>query len=178
VDLKAFTEEFYFRQTGAHLQPVLDTLAFIRHETQCWLEITTLLIPGLNDSPEELKQLSQWCCRELGADVPIHFTAFHPDFKMRDIGATPASTLILAREIAMGEGLNYVYTGNVHNKEGDTTFCPSCHASLIERDWYRIEGYHLTPEGACGECGHAVAGRFAAAAGAFGPRRIPVRIAA
>ncbi|MBC5767377.1 AmmeMemoRadiSam system radical SAM enzyme [Ramlibacter albus] len=178
VDLKAFTEEFYFRQTGAHLKPVLDTLAFIQHETDCWLEITTLLIPGLNDSAEEIKQLSQWCYRELGPDVPIHFTAFHPDFKMRDIPATPAATLVRAREVAMGEGLNYVYTGNVHNKEGDTTFCPSCHASLIERDWYRIDGYHLTAEGACGECGHVVAGRFDAKAGNFGPRRIPVRLAA
>jgi pyruvate formate lyase activating enzyme len=178
VDLKAFTEAFYFRQTGAHLQPVLDTLAFIHHETDCWLEITTLLIPGLNDGDDELKQLSQWCRRELGTDVPIHFTAFHPDFKMRDIAATPAATLVRAREIAMGEGLNYVYTGNVHNKEGDTTFCPSCHASLIERDWYQIDGYHLTADGACGECGHKVAGRFDAKAGTFGRKRIPVRLAA
>jgi pyruvate formate lyase activating enzyme len=178
VDLKAFTEEFYFRQTGAHLQPVLDTLAFIRHETNCWLEITTLLIPGLNDSSEELKALSQWVARELGPDVPLHFSAFHPDHKMRDIPATPVSTLVRARQIAMGEGLRYVYTGNVHNKEGDTTFCPSCHASLIERDWYRIDGYHLTADGACPDCGHKIAGRFEAKAGNFGPRRIPVRLAA
>jgi pyruvate formate lyase activating enzyme len=178
VDLKAFTEEFYFRQTGAHLQPVLDTLAFIRHETNCWLEITTLLIPGLNDSSEELKALSQWVARELGPDVPLHFSAFHPDHKMRDIPATPVSTLVRARQIAMGEGLRYVYTGNVHNQEGDTTFCPGCHAALIERDWYAIEGYHLTPEGACPHCGFEIAGRFDAAAGKFGRKRIPVRIAA
>ena len=178
VDLKAFTDEFYFRQTGAHLKPVLDTLAFIAHETNCWLEITTLLIPGLNDSPEELKQLAQWCYRELGPGVPIHFTAFHPDFKMRDVQATPAATLVRAREIAMGEGLNYVYTGNVHNREGDTTFCPSCHAALIERDWYQVEGYHLAPEGACSSCGHEIAGRFDAKAGTFGRKRIPVRLAA
>jgi pyruvate formate lyase activating enzyme len=178
VDLKAFTEAFYFRQTGAHLQPVLDTLAFIHHETDCWLEITTLLIPGLNDGPGELKALSQWMARELGPEVPIHFTAFHPDYKMRDIGATPASTLVRAREIAMGEGLHYVYTGNVHNKEGDTTFCPGCHAPVIERDWYAIEAYALTPDGACPHCGHAIAGRFDAKAGNFGRKRIPVRLAA
>jgi pyruvate formate lyase activating enzyme len=178
VDLKAFTESFYFRQTGAHLQPVLDTLAFIHHDTGCWLEITTLLIPGLNDSPEELTGLSRWVARELGPEVPIHFTAFHPDYKMREIGATPPATLVRAREIALGEGLRYVYTGNVHNHDGDTTFCPGCRAPLIERDWYRIDAYRLTPEGACPDCGHAVAGRFGAKAGAFGPRRIPVRIAA
>ncbi|HVZ46684.1 MAG TPA: AmmeMemoRadiSam system radical SAM enzyme [Ramlibacter sp.] len=178
VDLKAFTEEFYFRQTGAHLSPVLDTLAFIRHETDCWLEITTLLIPGLNDGAGEIGELSRWMMRELGPEVPIHFTAFHPDYKMRDIPATPVSTLVRAREIAIGEGLRYVYTGNVHNAQGDTTFCPGCHAALIERDWYRIEGYHLTAGGACPHCGHAVAGRFEAKAGNFGSRRIPVRLAA
>jgi pyruvate formate lyase activating enzyme len=178
VDLKAFTEEFYFRQTGAHLKPVLDTLAFIRHETDCWLEITTLLIPGLNDGADEIAQLSRWVMRELGSEVPIHFTAFHPDYRMRDIPATPASTLVRAREVAIGEGLHYVYTGNVHNAEGDTTFCPGCHAALIERDWYRIDAYRLTQEGACPHCGHAIAGRFGAKAGNFGARRIPVRIAA
>src|SRR4051812_21219380 len=126
VDLKAFTEAFYFRQTGAHLQPVLDTLAFIHHETDCWLEITTLLIPGLNDGDDELRALSRWVARELGPDVPVHFSAFHPDHKMRDIPATPPDTLVRARRIAMDEGLHYAYTGNVHNREGDTTFCPQC----------------------------------------------------
>jgi pyruvate formate lyase activating enzyme len=178
VDLKAFTESFYFRQTGAHLQPVLDTLAFIRHETRCWLEITTLLIPGHNDSPDELEALSRWVAKELGPDVPLHFSAFHPDHKMRDVPATPAGTLVLARRIAMDQGLHYVYTGYVHHQEGDTTFCPGCRAPLIERDWYAIEGYHLTPQGDCPHCGCAIAGRFDAAAGSFGRKRIPVRIAA
>ncbi|MGE4241135.1 AmmeMemoRadiSam system radical SAM enzyme [Ramlibacter sp.] len=178
VDLKAFTESFYFRQTGAHLKPVLDTLAFIRHETDCWLEITTLLIPGLNDDPAELKSLSEWVRRELGPDVPLHFTAFHPDYKMREIGATPLATLVRAREIAMGEGLNHVYTGNVHNKAGDTTFCPACKAPVIERDRYAIERYALTPAGECAHCAQPIAGRFSEKAGDFGRRRIPVRLAA
>jgi pyruvate formate lyase activating enzyme len=178
VDLKAFTEDFYFRQTGAHLQPVLDTLAFIRHDTDCWLEITTLLIPGLNDSRQELEQLARWVMRELGPDVPLHFSAFHPDYKMRDIPATPPATLVLARRIAMAEGLRYVYTGNVHDREGDTTFCPQCHAALIERDWYEIRRYALTPQGHCPHCGFAPAGRFDAKAGNFGRKRIPLRIQA
>jgi len=178
VDLKAFTEEFYFRQTGAHLQPVLDTLAYIHHETDCLLEITTLLIPGHNDGADEILRLAQWMMRELGPEVPIHFTAFHPDYKMRDVPPTPPATLVRAREIALGEGLHHVYTGNVHNKEGDTTFCPACKAVLIERDWYAIEGYHLTADGACPECGHRLVGRFDPHAGKFGRKRIPVRIAA
>ncbi|MBI5279253.1 MAG: AmmeMemoRadiSam system radical SAM enzyme [Burkholderiales bacterium] len=178
VDLKGFTEDFYFRQTGAHLQPVLDTLACIHHDTACWLEITTLLIPGHNDSSEELKALAQWVMRELGPEVPIHFTAFHPDYKMTDVPRTPVTTLVRAREIAMGEGLHYVYTGNVHNKEGDTTFCPACRARLVERDWYRIDAYRLDAQGECPECGHAIAGHFDPTAGNFGSRRIPIRITA
>jgi pyruvate formate lyase activating enzyme len=176
VDLKAFTDAFYFRQTGARLQPVLDTLAFIHHDTDCWLEITTLLIPGLNDGDEELRQLSRWVARELGPQVPVHFSAFHPDYKMRDIGATPADTLVRARRIAIDEGLQHVYTGNVHNREGDTTFCPHCHAPVIERDWYELRRYALTPRGTCGQCDGPIAGRFDAQPGTFGRRRIPVRL--
>ena len=176
VDLKAFTDEFYFRQTGSHLKPVLDTLAFIHHETDCWLEITTLLIPGLNDGDEELEQLSRWVARELGPQVPVHFSAFHPDFRMRDIPATPPETLVRARRIAMGNGLQYVYTGNVHNREGDTTYCPQCRAALIERDWYELHRYAVTPEGACPHCGTGIAGRFDPQPGNFGRKRIPVRI--
>ena len=126
VDLKAFTDDFYVRQCGGHLQPVLDLLCHIRHDTNCWLEITTLLIPGLNDSTGELEALGAWVARELGADVPLHFTAFHPDWKMEDRPATPAATLSRARRIAMDAGLRYVYTCNVHDSEGGTTFCPGC----------------------------------------------------
>ena len=123
---------------------MLDTLSYVHHETQCWLEITTLLIPGQNDSDEEITALSQWIAKELGPDVPLHFSAFHPDYKMMDVPATPSATLGRARQIAMDAGLHYVYTGNVHDPAGDTTYCPSCKAALIERDWYQINAYHLT----------------------------------
>ncbi|MBK9574797.1 MAG: AmmeMemoRadiSam system radical SAM enzyme [Rhodoferax sp.] len=177
VDLKAFTEDFYFKLTGAHLQPVLDTLVYLARETKVLLEITTLLIPEHNDSDAELTAMSQWLMKELGPDVPLHFSAFHPDYKMRDIPATPLATLVRARKIAMAHGLRYVYTGNVHNVEGDTTFCPSCQAPLIVRDWYQINQYRLTPEGHCPDCGTAIAGRFDAKAGHFGRQRIAVAMA-
>lgn len=176
VDLKAFTKEFYVKQTGSHLQSVLETLRYLKHETQVWLELTTLLIPGLNDSTEELRALSEWVARELGVEVPIHFTAFHPDYKMIEIPSTPMSTLIRARKIAQMAGLKYVYTGNVHNEEGDTTFCPSCDVTLIERNWYEIAQYRLTPNGHCPDCNAAIAGRFGEYAETFGRRRIPVAI--
>ena len=177
VDLKAFTDEFYFKQTGAHLQPVLDTLTYLKHETDVWFEITTLLIPSKNDSDEEITAMCNWLRKELGRDVPIHFSAFHPDYKMQDIPATPASTLIRAREIALRTGLDYVYTGNVHHREGDTTFCPRCKTSVIERDWYQIDNYRLTSAGHCPQCNAEIAGRFDKSAGDFGRQRIPVRIA-
>ncbi|MFZ2294392.1 MAG: AmmeMemoRadiSam system radical SAM enzyme [Polaromonas sp.] len=176
VDLKAFTDEFYFKLTGAHLQPVLDTLVYLRHETKVWFEITTLLIPGHNDSDEEITAMCRWIAQELGPDVPLHFSAFHPDHKMPDVSATPPSTLIRARNIAMKEGLHFVYTGNVRHQEGDTTYCPDCHTALVERDWYQIKQYRLTPEGRCPDCGAAVAGRFSAQAGTFGRKRIPISI--
>ena len=178
VDLKAFSDDFYFKLTGSHLQPVLDTLVYLKHETQVWFEITTLLIPGHNDSTEEITAMCRWLMKELGPDVPLHFSAFHPDHKMPDVPPTPASTLIRARRIAMDHGLRYVYTGNVRNAEGDTTFCPGCHKALIERDWHRIVSYRLTPEGHCPDCGAVVAGRFAIEAGHFGRRRIPIAIGA
>jgi len=143
VDLKAFTDDFYFKLCVGHLQPVLDILAYIHHETDCWLEITTLLIPGQNDSDQELKELSAWCARELGPDVPLHFSAFHPDYRMTDILATPPDTLRHARQIAIDAGLRYVYTGNIHNRGGDTTWCPGCGKPVIERDWYEILNYQL-----------------------------------
>jgi pyruvate formate lyase activating enzyme len=176
VDLKAFTEDFYFKLTGAHLQPVLDTLVYLKHHTQVWFELTTLLIPGHNDSDTELTAMCQWIMTELGPDVPLHFSAFHPDFKMPDVPATPPATLVRARQIALQAGLHYVYTGNVHNTEGDTTFCPQCHAPLIVRDWYLIKQYRLTADGHCPDCGAAVAGRFAAQAEHFGRQRIPLML--
>jgi pyruvate formate lyase activating enzyme len=178
VDLKAFTDEFYYKLTGSHLQPVLDTLVYLKHETDVWFEITTLLIPGKNDSDEELTALCKWIKKELGPDVPLHFSAFHPDHKMPDIPATPVTTLVRARNIALEQGLHYVYTGNVHNEEGDTTFCANCHSSLIVRDWYQIKQYRLDKDGICPDCGTALAGRFDEEPGNFGARRIPIAISA
>ncbi|WP_418320422.1 AmmeMemoRadiSam system radical SAM enzyme [Piscinibacter sakaiensis] len=177
VDLKGFNENFYFRQTGAHLAPVLETLEYIHHETDCWLEITTLLIPGANDSNEELEALTRWVAEHLGPDVPLHFTAFHPDYKMTDVPPTPPATLRRAREIGLAQGLHFVYTGNVHDREGGTTFCAGCGKPLIERDWYEINAYRLDADGRCPDCGTAPAGHFDRRPGHFGRRRIPVRVA-
>jgi len=176
VDLKGFTEDFYVHQTGAHLAPVLDTLLYLHHETQVWVEITTLLIPGLNDSDEEITALSKWIATELGPDVPLHFTAFHPDYKLDQLPPTPPTTLRHARQIARDAGLHYVYTGNVHDPEGGTTYCPGCGQAVIQRDWYAILSYRLDTQGACTACGHRLAGRFGEFRGAFGPRRVPVHI--
>ena len=177
VDLKAFTEDFYFKLTGAHLQPVLDTLAYLKRETGVWLEITTLVIPGKNDSNEEIDAECRWIAAELGPDVPLHFTAFHPDWKMTEVPPTPASTLERARNIALSHGLHYVYTGNVHDVDGGTTYCPRCNNAVIVRDWHRILNYRLTEAGRCRECGAGIAGRYEKFTKAFGPRRIPVRLA-
>jgi pyruvate formate lyase activating enzyme len=177
VDLKGFTEDFYFRQTGAHLAPVLDTLQHIVHESGCWLEITTLLIPELNDSDAELQAMTRWVAEHLGRDVPMHFTAFHPDYKMTDLPRTPAATLTRARRIAHDAGLRYVYTGNVHDTEGGTTSCPGCGVALIERDWHEILRYELDDQGRCTHCGTALPGRFAAFERSRGRRRVPVRVA-
>jgi pyruvate formate lyase activating enzyme len=141
-----------------------------------WLEITTLLIPTKNDSDEELHQLSHWVAEALGPDVPLHFTAFHPDYKLTDLPPTPPETLSRARRIALGEGLHHVYTGNVHDTDGGTTRCPGCGDALIVRDWHRILLYRLGADGRCLNCGTAVAGRFGKFTGAFGARRIPVSI--
>jgi len=176
VDLKAFTDDFYFKLTGSHLQPVLDTLHYLRHETTVWFEITTLLIPGHNDSDAEITALSEWVAQALGPDVPLHFSAFHPDHKMRDVPATALATLVRARHIALQAGLHHVYTGNVHHHDGDTTLCTVCKTSLVERDWYKIRQYHLTGAGHCPTCGTALAGRFGLRAGNFGRHRIPIAI--
>jgi len=176
VDLKAFSDDFYYKLCGARLKPVLDTLSYLRHETNVWVEITTLLIPGRNDSNAEIEAECKWIRKELGLDVPVHFTAFHPDYKMSDIPATPVATLRRASEIACSEGLRYVFTGNVHDERGGTTYCPSCRAALIVRDWYRIEEYRVTAEGKCPDCDAVIAGRYGEFNGQFGRRRIPVAI--
>jgi len=178
VDLKGFTDAFYFQHTGAHLQPVLDGLVHVRHDTACWLELTTLLIPGANDSSAELEAMTRWVHDELGPEVPLHFTAFHPDYRMTDVPATPPATLQRARRIALDQGLRHVYTGNVHDLAGGTTACPGCHAPLIERDWHEVRTYRLDARGACPHCGTALAGRFGAGpeVDPIGRRRIPVRI--
>ena len=180
VDLKAFSEEFYRTLCSARLHEILDTLAYIHHETDCWLEITTLLIPGHNDSRQEIEQLTHWIGKELGPDVPLHFSAFHPDWKMGDTPATPPATLSQARYIALQTGLHYVYTGNVHDCEGGTTRCPHCRAALIVRDWYDVRQYALSADGCCPHCQTPIAGRFGCALGdngkAFGPQRIPLKL--
>ncbi len=174
VDLKAFSEDFYRHVTVGHLQPVLDTLEYLRHETDVWFEITTLLIPGHNDSDEELEAMAAWIAAHLGGDVPLHFTAFHPDFKMLDVAPTPPATLARAREIARRHGLRYVYTGNVHDTTGSSTYCPGCGRRVIERDWYVLGEYRLTDDGCCRHCGTGIAGRYAGPPGSWGRRRLPV----
>jgi pyruvate formate lyase activating enzyme len=176
VDLKAFTEGFYRRVCGGHLAPVLDTLRWLRHETDVWLEITTLLIPGENDSERELDELSAWIGEHLGLDVPLHFSAFHPDWKMLDRPRTPPATLRRAREIARANGLRYVYTGNIHDPDGQTTRCHACGRLLIGRDGYELLAWNLAPGGRCDACGEPCAGVFETEPGAWGARRMPVRL--
>ena len=176
VDLKAFTEDFYRKITGSALQPVLDTLEYIVHETSTWLEITTLLIPGYNDSPSEIEAMSQWLHERLGPDVPLHFSAFHPDWKMQDVPPTPPATCKKARHIALQNGLRYVYTGNIHDDEGDATICHECGFRLIQRHWYDIDKYTLETGGNCPRCDTPCAGRFVDRAGAWGRRRKPVSL--
>jgi pyruvate formate lyase activating enzyme len=178
VDLKAFTEAFYFKLTKAHLDPVLDTLRYIKHETNTWLEITTLLIPDRNDSDAELAELACWIRDELGPEVPLHFSAFHPDYKMRDVPPTPGSTLTRARRIALDAGLHYVYTGNVHDAAGGSTYCHSCGELLIERDWYQLGAWKLTDDGHCQTCGTRCAGVFDGPPGRWGRRRLPLAMGA
>jgi pyruvate formate lyase activating enzyme len=178
VDLKAFSEEFYRKVCGGHLQPVLDTLVYLRHETKVWFEITTLLIPGLNDSDSEIDAMTRWVFRELGPDVPHHFTAFHPDWKMLDRPPTPPRTLKRAREIALANGLRFVYTGNILDEEGSSTFCPGCGQVLIGRVGYQLTSWRLDASGRCLQCGFLLPGKFEATPGSWGSRRLPVRMAA
>ena len=176
VDLKAFTEEFYRKICGGHLQPVLETLVYLKHETDVWFEITTLLIPGENDSDDELDDLTGWVATELGPDVPIHFTAFHPDWKMLGHSPTPSQTLQRARSIALKNGIRYAYTGNVHDLDGGSTYCHGCGQRLIARDWYVLSDWNLTQQGHCRFCDAPCAGQFDASPGTWGSRRLPVRL--
>ena len=173
IDLKGFTEHFYKSLCSAQLGPVLDTLAYLKHETNVWFEITTLLIPGENDSPAEIEALSRWVMERLGPDVPLHFTAFHPDWKMLDKPATPPSTLRMARRIAQEAGLRYVFTGNTHDEEGQSTYCHLCEARLIGRDWYDLTAWSLTADGRCTDCGTPCAGRVRRPARNMGPTATP-----
>ena len=175
IDLKAFTESFYKKICGGSLQPVLDTLQYLKQETSVWFELTTLLIPGENDSEKELHEMSAWIADHLGSDVPLHFTAFHPDWKMREHPNTPASTLTRARAIAQSYGLKYVYTGNVHDQSGGSTWCHECGTVLIERDWYQLGEWNIH-QGHCNHCGAAIAGVFEEHPGTWGRKRMPVKM--
>jgi pyruvate formate lyase activating enzyme len=177
VDLKAFSEKFYKKLTGSELGAVLDTLIYLKNETKVWFEITTLLIPGENDSPEEIEKMSRWIVDNIGLDIPLHFTAFHPDYKMRNYPKTPLKTLLQAREIALAHGIRYVYAGNVHDPESGSSYCHHCHQVLIERDWYALGEYHVTPEGLCEYCDTPFAGVFSEKSEHWGAKRVPVNIA-
>lgn len=176
VDLKGFTDDFYRKVTGSTLRPVLDTLVHLKQQTDVWFEITTLLIPGHNDSVDEVRRMCRWVLSELGPDVPHHFTAFHPDNRMRDVPRTPAATLLRAREVALEEGLHFAYVGNVREAEASTTWCPSCGAALLERDGYELLA-HRMQGGCCAACGTPIPGVFDEHPGRFGNQRIPVRLA-
>ena len=178
VDLKAFTDEFYHRICAGRRAPVLDTLEYLKHETSVWLEITNLMIPGLNDAPEETEAMSRWIVEHLGPDVPVHFTAFHPDWKLRDRPPTPPATLVRAREIALAAGIRYAYTGNVHDPAGQSTRCHGCGAVLIGRNWYELGAWRFDADGCCAACGERCAGVFEGRPGRWGARRLPVRLGA
>jgi pyruvate formate lyase activating enzyme len=177
VDLKAFSERFYRKICGGELLAVLETLEYLNNDTRIWFEITTLLIPKENDSDREIDEMTQWIMSKLGPDVPLHFTAFHPDWKMMDKPGTPPATLTRAREIARNNGLRYVYTGNVHDPTGSSTYCHGCATRVIERDWYQLGEWKLTDSGVCVRCGTQIPGIFSDQPGTWGRRRVPVRLA-
>ena len=176
IDLKAFTERFYHKLCFAALQPVLDTLRWVHRETNVWLEVTTLLIPDENDSEDEIDRLCAWFVENLGPEVPLHFTAFHPDFKLLDRERTPAATLLRARKQALSHGLRHVYTGNIHDEDTQSTYCAGCGELVIERDWYRLGAYALDDRGHCLACGHRLAGVFEGRPGTWGRQRQRIRI--
>ncbi|WP_323785782.1 AmmeMemoRadiSam system radical SAM enzyme [Thalassovita sp.] len=177
IDLKAFSEAFYHKLTASHLAPVLETIEYVVKETDCWVELTTLLIPGWNDSDRELTEMSEWVVDRLGQDVPIHFSAFHPDHRMPDVPATPQETLLRARDIAKAAGVNHVYVGNTHHKDGQSSYCSGCGEQVIGRDWYRLSDWALTDDGHCRSCGAAFSGVIDGPPGDWGRKRQPLRIA-
>lgn len=176
IDLKAFSEDFYHKITGGHLQAVLETLLYLKHETPVWFELTTLIIPGENDSEAELQAMTQWVVENLGPDVPMHFTAFHPDWKMTDKPRTPNASLLKARNIALNNGVRYAYVGNVHDKAAESTYCHQCGELLIGRDWYVLSDWHLDAAGKCQFCGTTCAGYFQTLPGDWGAKRLAVRL--
>ncbi|MBI5162550.1 MAG: AmmeMemoRadiSam system radical SAM enzyme [Magnetospirillum sp.] len=178
VDLKGFTEDFYRTLCGGHLEPVKETLVYLKRNTSVWFEITTLLIPGENDSRDEIDALSRWVVQSLGPDVPLHFSAFHPDWRMRDKARTDSRTLSCARSIALANGIRYTYTGNVHDPSGGSTWCHGCGALLIGRDWYELSTWALTADGCCQACGTRIPGVFEPTRGDWGRKRVPVRMSA
>ena len=175
IDLKAFTEDFYYKLTGAHLDSVLDTIRFVVNETDCWVELTNLIIPDANDDGDELRRMCDWILTAVGDAVPVHFTAFHPDFRMRDRPRTRHETLINAFDVARDAGLKYVYVGNVHDVARQSTYCPNCCQLLIERDWHQLGRYALDGN-RCNHCGHEIAGEFESSPGTWGQKRQPIRI--
>ncbi len=174
IDLKAFTEAFYDKLCFAHLDPILDTIEYVARHTDTWLELTTLLIPGKNDGDDEIRKMSDWLVEHVGPDVPLHFSAFHPDFKLRDNERTPLDTLVRARRIAMDAGIRFVYTGNVHHPPGDTTWCPECGEAVIVRDWYELQAYDVH-DGCCGACGARIPGVFEDTPGHWGRRQARIQ---
>ncbi len=178
IDLKGFTQDFYHRVCGADLDKVLDTIDYAVNRTECWVELTTLLIPGKNDSDEEIDAMTRWVVDTCGPDIPMHFSAFHPDWKMLDVPRTPGATLTRARQIALANGVHFAYTGNVHDREGDTTRCRGCGAEVIVRSWYDLVDYALDDRGHCRACGTVLPGVFDGPPGTWGRRRLPVRLAA
>jgi len=181
IDLKAFTEEFYWQLTGSHLQTVLETILYLKNETTVWLELTTLIIPGKNDSDNEIDLMCAWILEHLGENVPLHFTGFHPAWKMLDTPETPKKSLDKARAIALRAGLNYVYTGNVYDKKAQSTYCAACKALLIGRDWYELSEWNIRAtstlgEGVCKQCGALCHGHFESEHGLWGAKRKAINI--
>ncbi|HEY9678398.1 MAG TPA: AmmeMemoRadiSam system radical SAM enzyme [Drouetiella sp.] len=175
VDLKAFTEQFYKKLTLSELAPVLDTLKWLKNESNVWFEITNLMIPEENDSAEEIERMCDWITANLGDSVPVHFTGFHPDYRVQHREATPHKTLIRAREQALKAGIKYAYVGNVNDVDRQSTYCPECSKLLIERDWYEL-GTYAVENGHCKYCETPIAGVFEGAKGNWGRKRLPVRI--
>ncbi|MBF0360169.1 MAG: AmmeMemoRadiSam system radical SAM enzyme [Oligoflexia bacterium] len=181
VDLKGFNSDFYSKVIGAKLESVLDTLKYIREETNVWLEITNLLIPGVNDRESDIHAMCEWIVSNLGEHIPLHFSAFHPDWHMDDVPATPLKLLLRAKEIALLKGLRYVYLGNVRCKNNSTTICHQCSEVLIEREGYVVDKKfwkikeNVEGKSVCAKCGEVVAGFFDKLPADWGNKRIPIR---